>query len=215
MLGYESERRLKNLLVAIGDGERDLEGARQRLCSIRDFAPHSGFQRLDRDYSTQISSHEIVNFLRDNSVYHVLESEAYNLVQFFDSNGNGRLSFQEFLQMVLPCEDNLLRNMTLDRPSARIGRYDHLPRDIELALLLPLSSRRRSTFKEDLRFSRESSRFNTTTPHSLPSDQSIDTTAEDSTPLMLELSSDKTDITPLRWNSLPLLEELTLMETPA
>ena len=36
--------------------------------------------------------------------------------------------------MVLPCEDNLLRNMTLDRPSARIGRYDHLPRDIELAL---------------------------------------------------------------------------------
>ena len=134
MLGYESERRLKNLLVAIGDGERDLEGARQRLCSIRDFAPHSGFQRLDRDYSTQISSHEIVNFLRDNSVYHVLESEAYNLVQFFDSNGNGRLSFQEFLQMVLPCEDNLLRNMTLDRPSARIGRYDHLPRDIELAL---------------------------------------------------------------------------------
>lgn len=134
MLGYESERRLKNLLVAIGDGERDLEGARQRLCSIRDFAPHSAFQRLDRDYSTQISSHEIVNFLRDNSVYHVLESEAYNLVQFFDSNGNGRLSFQEFLQMVLPCEDNLLRNMTLDRPSARVGRYDHLPRDIELAL---------------------------------------------------------------------------------
>ena len=52
MLGYESERRLKNLLVAVGDGERDLEGARQRLCSIRDFAPHSAFQRLDRDYST-------------------------------------------------------------------------------------------------------------------------------------------------------------------
>jgi len=28
MLGYESERLLKNLLVAIGDGERDLEAAR-------------------------------------------------------------------------------------------------------------------------------------------------------------------------------------------
>jgi hypothetical protein len=51
MLGYESERRLKNLLVAVGDGERDLEAARQRLCSIRDFAPHAAFQRLDRDYS--------------------------------------------------------------------------------------------------------------------------------------------------------------------
>ena len=134
MLGYESERRLKNFLVAVGDGERKLEGARSRLCSIRDFAPHSAFQRMDRDYSGSVTSREVTNFLRDNSVYHVSESEAYTLVQFFDSNGNGRLSFQEFLQMFLPCEDNFLRNVTLDRPSGRVGRYDHLPRDIELAI---------------------------------------------------------------------------------
>lgn len=36
--------------------------------------------------------------------------------------------------MILPCEDNLLRNVTLDRPSYRIGRYDYLPRDIENSL---------------------------------------------------------------------------------
>ena len=42
-LGFESERRLKDLLVAVGDGERGLEAARIRLCSIRDFAPHSAF----------------------------------------------------------------------------------------------------------------------------------------------------------------------------
>lgn len=36
--------------------------------------------------------------------------------------------------MFLPCEDNFLRNITLDRPSGRVGRYDHLPRDIELAI---------------------------------------------------------------------------------
>ena len=135
MLGYESERRLKNFLVAIGDGERSLEGARSRLCSIRDFAPHSAFQRFDRDYSGSVSAREFCNFLRDNSVYHVSESEAYQLTAFFDSNGNGKLSFQEFLQMFLPCEDNFLRNITLDRPSGRVGRYDSLPRDIELALV--------------------------------------------------------------------------------
>ena len=66
MLGYESERRLTALCVAIGDGERDLEAARQRLCSIRDFAPHSAFERVDRDMSGAVSSIEFINFLRDN-----------------------------------------------------------------------------------------------------------------------------------------------------
>jgi Ca2+-binding EF-hand superfamily protein len=135
MLGYESERRLTNLLVAVGDGERDLEVARQRLCSIRDFATHSAFERVDRNCSGTISSIELINFLRDNSVYHVAESEMFNLVCFFDSDGNRRLSFQEFLQMLLPCEDNLLRNMTLDRPSRRVARFEYLPRDIELAMV--------------------------------------------------------------------------------
>lgn len=36
---------------------------------------------------------------------------------------------------MLPCEDNLLRNMTLDRPSRYVGRYDSLPFDIEKCLL--------------------------------------------------------------------------------
>jgi hypothetical protein len=34
----------------------------------------------------------------------------------------------------LPCEDNLLRNITLDRPSRRVGRFEFLPRDIEMAM---------------------------------------------------------------------------------
>jgi hypothetical protein len=33
--------------------------------------------------------------------------------------------------MFLPCEDNLLRNMTLDRPVKGIGRHENLPHDIE------------------------------------------------------------------------------------
>lgn len=36
--------------------------------------------------------------------------------------------------MWLPCTDNLLRNITLDRPSFRVGRYDSLPYDIERAM---------------------------------------------------------------------------------
>ena len=95
MLGYESENRLKNLLVAVGDGERSLEAARQSLCTVRDFAPHSAFQRFDRDSNAFVSSLEILNFLRDQRNFTVSESETYRLVKFFDSDEDGRLSFQE------------------------------------------------------------------------------------------------------------------------
>lgn len=43
MLGFETERRLKNLLLAVGDGESNIERTRQRLCEIKDMAPHSLF----------------------------------------------------------------------------------------------------------------------------------------------------------------------------
>ena len=94
-LGYESERRLKDLLVAVGAGEMGLELARQRLCSIRDFAPHSAFQRFDRDCNAFVSSLEVLNYLRDQRNFSTSESETYRLVRFFDSDEDGRLSFQE------------------------------------------------------------------------------------------------------------------------
>ena len=83
------------------------------------------------------------------------ESEAYSLVQFFDNDGNGKLTYQEFSQILLPCEDNLLRNITLDRPARRIGRYEYLPRDIELSTVAILEKeidlqRKLEVLKRDL-----------------------------------------------------------------
>ena len=134
MLGYATQRILKDFLVAVGDGERQLEGARSRLCMIRDFAPRAAFERMDRNASGNVSSREFVDFLRSQGVYHITESEAYQLVSFFDNNGNGSLSLDEFTQMFLPCEDNGLRFEVQRRYAQRCGRYDSLPRDIESAI---------------------------------------------------------------------------------
>jgi Ca2+-binding EF-hand superfamily protein len=134
MLGYESERRLADLLVATSESERSLEEARQRLCCIRDFTPHTAFQRINRSLSNFVNSLEILNFLRDNQIQHVTEPELYQLVRYFDCDEDGRLSFQDFLQILLPCEDNFVRNQTMDRVTHRVGRYDFMPRDIEIAL---------------------------------------------------------------------------------
>ena len=155
MLTLESERRLKNVLVAIGDGERSLESSRQALCRIVDFAPLSAHERLDRDCTGNLSSLEILNFLRDNGISHVLESEARDLIAFFDNNGSGRLSSTEFTQILLPCEDNYLRSVTQGRLSRRVGRFDRLPADIESALARVIEqevelSRRLSSLKKDM-----------------------------------------------------------------
>ena len=40
--------------------------------------------------------------------------------------------------MLLPCEDNCLRQITLDRHAMRCGRFDNLPYDIEHAMLAVL-----------------------------------------------------------------------------
>lgn len=94
-LSSETEYKLKNLLVALGDGERYAESLRQRLCLIRDFAPRSAFDRIDRDGSGSINSSELLAYLRDQRNFSATESETYQLVKYFDNDNGGSLSFQE------------------------------------------------------------------------------------------------------------------------
>lgn len=79
----------------MGEGEGLLENLRQRLCAIRDFAPHSAFQRMDRDGSNRVNQNELVDFLREHHNFTSSEAECYQLVKFFDSDNDGALSFQE------------------------------------------------------------------------------------------------------------------------
>lgn len=74
------------------------------------------------------------------------------------------LDSYRFLQIVLPCEDNLLRNITLDRHATRVGRFDHLPRDIESALASVFEQeinlqRRMNVLKKDLEYSYDFSTY--------------------------------------------------------
>lgn len=77
---------------------------------------------------------EVVTFLRDNGCYHIGEAEAFNLVKYFDSDGDMRLRFNDFAQIFLPCEDNMLRNIVLQRPAKRVGPMEFMPKDLEMAM---------------------------------------------------------------------------------
>ena len=100
---------LKKLLFRIAKSEQDLEMQRQFLAASENMEPYSLFQRLDRGEDSFISSMEILNYLRDNGVHNMYEADCYYLIKFFDSDLDGRLTYPDFMQMVLPCDNPTLR----------------------------------------------------------------------------------------------------------
>ena len=89
------------------------------------------FQRVDRNQDSFVTSLEILNFLRDNGVHSVTEADCYYLVKFFDSDEDGRLSYPDFMQLVLPCDNASLRAAATQRPNQLITSSDYLTLDVE------------------------------------------------------------------------------------
>lgn len=74
---------------------------------------------------------KILNFLRDNGVHNITEADCYYLVKFFDSDEDGRLNYPDFMQMVLPCDNQSLRAQATQRPNQYISQFDYLTLDVE------------------------------------------------------------------------------------
>lgn len=76
----------------------------------------------------------MLEFLRQNSAAANI-GDCARLVRFFDSDDDGYLSYSDFIQIVLPCDDNMMRAQVQQRPYSRVGRHDALPYDIESSLV--------------------------------------------------------------------------------
>ena len=89
---------------------------------------------IDREARESIDARALLVFLKENQVNKTIGNCA-RLVKYFDSDGDGELSFADFIQMVLPCDDNLMRAQVQKRPYSRVGRFDSLPFDLESGLV--------------------------------------------------------------------------------
>ena len=125
---------LRNFLVEVALGERDLEMARQELCSQEAFVPTQAFSRLDRVSNGKVSYLEILQFLRDNGVNHISEIEVQNLISFYDMDGDKTLTYDEWIQIFLTCENFLMRQNTLVRYSPTLNRFESLPSQLEKSI---------------------------------------------------------------------------------
>lgn len=98
MLSIHTERIFRDVMLEIMEGELQSENLRQALCAInKEFSPYSAFMRLDRTAEERLNGGNIVGFLRENHVFLFTESDCQKLINFYDSERNGFLSYQDFL----------------------------------------------------------------------------------------------------------------------
>ena len=100
---------VRDFLVAVGSGERELEEARQELSNIGGYNPGGLFKLMDDNNNEELTAQEIVDFLSSTGEKTIDVAEVQVLIDFFDSDGSGALNPVEFTHLVLPCENNELR----------------------------------------------------------------------------------------------------------
>jgi len=114
MLSIESEARLAECFHRAAEDEVEVEYLRQVLSARGTFHPRDLFQRVDRTGAGFITLAD----LQDQAYMCGLqcsEAEAALVLRQYDGDLDGRLSFAEFCNMVLPAAKNMLRKEALQR----------------------------------------------------------------------------------------------------
>jgi Ca2+-binding EF-hand superfamily protein len=154
MLGVQTEIKLANLFKTVADGEKQVEVTRQVLAEQRDFEPYTAFKRIDRLSNGYLGIYDLHKFLRENDIY-VTERDVKNLIKLYDSNADDRLSYTDFLNLVLPNTSPALRKICTQRSSYYVSKYEPLPYEAEWALARVINKeidffRKIELLKEDL-----------------------------------------------------------------
>ncbi len=99
MLSIESEAKLSKILLSLSENERLVEISRKVLSDNNDFDPYQIFTFLDSDKKNRINSTDITNFLNIKRVF-IYENEVDFIILSYDINGDGYLSYNEFVNLV-------------------------------------------------------------------------------------------------------------------
>ena len=108
MISIETEARVARLLLSLAEGERTVEISRQVLSDNFDFDAYQVFKFLDVECKNRVDSINIVDFLRSKGTF-ASNCEAQLTVLFYDQDGDGTLSYCEFLNLV-QSEKSIRRN---------------------------------------------------------------------------------------------------------
>ncbi|KAL8440612.1 hypothetical protein Efla_005531 [Eimeria flavescens] len=102
-LPLTARRRLAHFFVSVAQLEGDIEALRAALAYRPTFKPQNAFAAMDPLGNGFLTSGDLQRYLRRHGAA-LTDSAAYNLLRRLDSDGNGKVSFCEFRDFVLPSD---------------------------------------------------------------------------------------------------------------
>jgi Ca2+-binding EF-hand superfamily protein len=101
VFSFETETKMQDLLRLHLRAESMAESLRQRLSSTHEFSLHRAFNDLDIDRNGYITLNEFESMLRHHG-FPATTQDLQLLLERYDKNGDGRVSYGEFVQEVTP-----------------------------------------------------------------------------------------------------------------
>ena len=114
---------LISLFQSMAYKEEIVERERQSLASISTFDPTAVFQYIDQDGDGLINSFDIWSFLNSQGFHRCSEKDFSFVVNYFDSSNSEKLNYNDFMQILLPCTNDFLRNEAINRNSFHHGHH--------------------------------------------------------------------------------------------
>ena len=108
--GPPVSRFITDLFRTIAIEESDIERMRQELAQTRDYDPRNLFERMDVSKDGNITADELQKFLSENYVKDTTIEECHDIIAEFDSNMDGTMAYDEFLNCFLPAANISLRD---------------------------------------------------------------------------------------------------------
>lgn len=92
MVTLDNEIRLANLLIALGDGEQDIEATREKLSKMNDFDPYLLFKFLDKSSKGYLMVPDFLQAFDDLGI--LLSADQVSYI-FAESSVDNKLSFDQ------------------------------------------------------------------------------------------------------------------------
>lgn len=108
MLNKDTKQLVADYFIRVASAEKQIEGLRLALCQSPYFELHSLFNELSQS-SAEITYSNLMRFVEFMGL-EVTGDFVWKLILQYDSNSDGKLSFQDFCGIVIPYTDSQLKD---------------------------------------------------------------------------------------------------------